>query len=73
MANKMKIGQKTPMLEWKRNRTPRVPSPSDAETPMLGGSHDQEVEAHERDHRTPRVRLQLLLKLRVCGGARCRS
>eukprot|EP00971_Amphidinium_carterae_P253889 5040326-Amphidinium_carterae.1 len=36
-------------------RTPRVPSPSDAETLVLGGTLDQEVEAHERDYRTPRV------------------
>eukprot|EP00971_Amphidinium_carterae_P016416 324209-Amphidinium_carterae.1 len=39
-------------------RTPSVPSPSDAETLVLGAAgttHDQEVEAHERDHRTPSV------------------
>eukprot|EP00971_Amphidinium_carterae_P307339 6107738-Amphidinium_carterae.2 len=36
-------------------RTRRVPSPSDAETLVLGGTQDQEVEAHEGDYRTPRV------------------
>eukprot|EP00971_Amphidinium_carterae_P137309 2720595-Amphidinium_carterae.1 len=34
---------------------PRVPSPSDAETLVLGAIPDQEVEAHDRDCRTPRV------------------
>eukprot|EP00971_Amphidinium_carterae_P046321 911795-Amphidinium_carterae.1 len=33
-------------------RTFCVPSPSDAETLVFGGSHDQKVEAHKRDYRT---------------------
>eukprot|EP00971_Amphidinium_carterae_P074071 1464063-Amphidinium_carterae.1 len=39
-------------------RTPSVPSPSDAETLVLGTAgttHDQEVEVQERDYRTPSV------------------
>eukprot|EP00971_Amphidinium_carterae_P247001 4905354-Amphidinium_carterae.1 len=65
MAIQMKIGTKIQMriemmalleeAEVDDYRTPRVPSPSDAETLVLGATPDQCVEAHDRDYRTPRV------------------
>eukprot|EP00971_Amphidinium_carterae_P231432 4592749-Amphidinium_carterae.1 len=39
-------------------RTPCVPSPSDAETLVLGGPHDQEVEAYERDYLPCAIKLR---------------